>query len=165
MGKVARQVGHHAARAARAIVMQKNVGAAVASGNTGAIGAALTANALSHGASYIPKKIRIGGKTIPISGKNIRDVTSRLKGATNGKALLNVGDAKIAAKVAARTAANAYLKGKQKRAAHAVINRVVAHDKRGTKLINSGDRKIAGKWIAGSGAKNALKQLSRIGRK
>ena len=144
-----------AIKAAKAIVLQRNVAGAVATGQPELVGAAIGKNAVGYGLSHV-KDLKIKG----VNTKAIGAVGTRLNDAYNGKAnIVNKGDVKIAAKVGAHMAANKYLKGQQRQMANGAINRVAAYDKSGgkTPLVNKGDVKIGVKY----GAKKLLQKYGK----
>ncbi len=134
--------GKQAGRAAKHIVLQKNVAAAVASGNPGAVGGALAANAVGYGLKHVPFK-KLGLKNPGSAHKIASAVGDRITSAANGGALINKGDVRIGAKAAAKYVINNKLKGAQKKAGLDTVKRLDEYSKGKTPLLNKGDVKVA----------------------
>lgn len=141
---------HHAKKAASAIVLQKNVGAAALSGNPAAVGTALASNAVGYGLKHVNFK-KLGLKN-PSAGKVIKGVgavAQRAMDYKSGKAaLINKGDLKIGAK----WGANHLLKGKDRSVA-----------KEGIKVL-SGKKPLTAKFAAKAG-NQVFSKAKRLGLK
>ena len=154
------KVLNEAKKAAKGIVLQKNVGNALMTGNAGAVGLALGTNAAKYGIDHVNwKKAGVQKPSVGAVGA----VAKRVSDYSAGKApLINAGDVKIGAKYAMKHGGPAVLKRAGVSNSQIAMGRKVANAVSARRdAVNSGKSKWINKGDVAIGARVARREVDK----